>query len=481
LPAAGTKPADLGRVGRYRLVDRIAVTAMSEVFRAEVTDDDGVVRRVALKRVRHDLASSDEMNRMFLDEAAIARSLEHGSVVRTLDFGLDGDAAYLVMEFVDGWDLGRVLARGGPLAGGVALFVAHEMLEGLGHIHARLDDAGAPMGLVHRDISVENVLCTRDGEVKIADFGIAKARTNRALTGPGIMKGKIGSMSPEQVLGRPLDGRSDLFSVGVVLYRMLTARAPFEAPTDAEVLVMTTKGEFAPIGEGVPGPVRALVESALAADPAARPQAATAMAQRIEEIAEELSLRMTPGALRKLLAERMKEPAAPKLDGILRRAARARAEPEQTEPSRRRARWPYWMVGGGAAIAALLFWFALGPGLQRAAPRAARRPRPEASLPATTAPVPETTAAPAAPEMTAAPVSAKGRAKAPVGTATLTINVTPWARVILDGRVIDPETPTRLTIDAGRHTLRLENPGLGLSETTTFTVGAGGTHTVGQW
>jgi serine/threonine-protein kinase len=477
---------DLGRVGRYRLVDRIAVTAMSEVFRAEVTDDDGVIRRVALKRVRDDLATSDEMNRMFLDEAAIARSLEHGNVVRTLDFGLDGHAAYLVMELVDGWDLGRVLARGGPPPIGVALYVAREMLEGLAHIHGRKDADGSPMGLVHRDISVENVLLTRDGEAKIADFGIAKARTNRALTGPGIMKGKVGSMSPEQVLGRALDPRSDVFSVGVVLYRMLAGHAPFEAPTDGEVLVLTTKGEFAPLPESVPEPVRALVASALAAEPSGRPESAGAMAQRVEEIGAELGLRMTAGALRKLLEERMQGAGAAKLDAVLRRAARGRAEASETLPSVRRRRWAIGGIGVGAVVAALLFASAFWPREREPVPRTRTTTSTGTSTPAPSPSSPPTSSSPSPSSSSSSSstpsTTAPARSTAPAGFAMLQVNVVPWAKVTLDGAVVDDETPMPpLRIAAGRHVLVLENPTLNLRKQIPFRVAVGGTYRVSQW
>ena len=196
------------------------------------------------------LLAEPQFKNLMIDEAHVAMRLLHSNIVQVLDLGEAKGRYYLVLEFVDGWDLNNVLNRvratGFPMPPELALFVVAEVGRALAYAHAVKRD-GQPMGIVHRDVSPHNVLLSDQGEVKLTDFGIAKALTRRGEnTVQGVIKGKLAFMSPEQASGTAVDFRSDLFSLGTLLYLMTTGRRPFESPTDLEALLRVQKGEFPP-------------------------------------------------------------------------------------------------------------------------------------------------------------------------------------------------------------------------------------------
>src|SRR6185503_10082144 len=184
-----------------------------------------------------------------LDEAHISMSLQHGSIVQVLDLGVAGGRYFLALELVDGWDLERILQRAHAVEKvwppALALYVVAEVCRALAYAHAKTRD-GKPLGIVHRDISPNNVLISEQGEIKLADFGIAMAQRKREKTAAGVIKGKVAYMSPEQALGVAIDKRSDIFSVGSVLYRLMTEKLPFEGPSDLEQLLKVQKAEYTP-------------------------------------------------------------------------------------------------------------------------------------------------------------------------------------------------------------------------------------------
>ncbi|CAN5885810.1 hypothetical protein BH11MYX2_BH11MYX2_07360 [soil metagenome] len=225
--------------GKYRLDRRLGGGGMAEVFGASTKGAEGFERRVAIKRVLPGYSDNPEFARMFIAEAKISSRLQHPNIVSVLDFDRDADQRlYLVMELVDGKDL-DALASTGPLPFGVAIFVIAETLRGLGHAHDLpiatdfhlhgSTTMRAMKGVVHRDISPHNVLLSWEGMVKVSDFGIAKARTATSATGTEMLKGKPAYMSPEQANGEQLDGRSDLFAVGVMLWELLCGARLFAA------------------------------------------------------------------------------------------------------------------------------------------------------------------------------------------------------------------------------------------------------------
>jgi serine/threonine protein kinase/CRP-like cAMP-binding protein len=229
--------------GRYELLQLLAVGGMAEVFLAR-SRQGGIERKCVIKRVLPRYSTSRQFVSMFIDEARITIGLDHENIVRLFDFGQVDGAYYMALEYVEGCDLVDVLraqkARGEGIPPPVAAYVARHTLRGLNHAHALADHRGRPMGIVHRDVSPQNVFLGWNGVVKIGDFGIADARNKLTRTLHGTVKGKFSYMSPEQATGQLLDGRSDVWALGVVLWEMLVGGRLFagDNPVDTMSRVM---------------------------------------------------------------------------------------------------------------------------------------------------------------------------------------------------------------------------------------------------
>lgn len=228
------------QVGKYQVLRQLAVGGMAEIYLARATGLGGFEKAVVLKRILPNLADDPKFVDMFLDEARLTASLNHPNVVQVYDVDRLGQSFFFTMEFVHGRDLTAVLAecakkkRGLTLS--LALHVVKEVAAGLHYAHDKKGRDGQPIGTVHRDVSPNNVMITYEGGVKIVDFGIAKAAVRVTETESGTVKGTIYYMSPEQAQGHELDRRSDVFSLGVLLYELTTGRRPFAAPNDYAVL-----------------------------------------------------------------------------------------------------------------------------------------------------------------------------------------------------------------------------------------------------
>jgi serine/threonine protein kinase len=264
------------RLGDFAVLRRIGAGGMAEVFLAEKAGAEGTRKRLVVKRVLPDHGADPRLYAMFVREARIATRLGHPNVVHVYELvEHPTDGLILAMEHVDGVDLGRVLAsqkrRGVPIPPYVAAFVAREAAKGLHYAHERRDEDGTPLEIVHRDVSPQNLLLSRDGAVKIADLGIATARLYRdATTG---LKGKFRYMAPEQAAGLPVDRRADVYALGVVLYEMLRLCSPYGARSDEALLRAVREGRFDPRLDAltdVPADLLAVVRRALATEVADR-------------------------------------------------------------------------------------------------------------------------------------------------------------------------------------------------------------------
>jgi hypothetical protein len=217
------------RFGKYVLTSRLAVGGMAEVFRAKLLGEAGFERSVALKRILPGFSEDEAFIKMFIDEARIAGRLTHGNIVQTLELGRCDGTYYIAMELVAGMDLSTLVSacvdRDVSPDVNLACFVVTEVCRGLSYAHGATDDDGRPLGIIHRDISPQNVLLSFNGDVKISDFGIAKAWDRVASTRAGMVKGKLDYMAPEQYDGDPLDARADIYALGVVFYELLTFQA----------------------------------------------------------------------------------------------------------------------------------------------------------------------------------------------------------------------------------------------------------------
>ncbi|MBL6974095.1 MAG: serine/threonine protein kinase [Deltaproteobacteria bacterium] len=230
---------------RYRVIEKIDSGGMAEIYKAKAFTMDGFEKTVAIKRILPSLCNRPKFVNMFLDEARLAMHLNHANIVQVFDVGRAQGTYFIVMEMVEGSNLRRLFQRltevGARFPVPVALFVITEALQGLAHAHERRDSHGNLLGIVHRDISPPNTLISQAGEVKITDFGLAKAVTQVELTDPGIVKGKFSYLSPEAMDGRAVDHRTDIFSLGVVLWELLANRRLFLGKTEMETVGLVQK------------------------------------------------------------------------------------------------------------------------------------------------------------------------------------------------------------------------------------------------
>jgi serine/threonine-protein kinase len=280
----------MAKHGRYKIVRRVADGGMAEIFLATQLGREGFQKPVILKRIHSTIYADPQFRNMFIDEAHISMSLSHSNIVQVLDLGVSAGRYFLVLELVDGWDLGRVLGRaasaGTRLPRELGLYVTAEVCRALSYAHSK-SDGDRPLGIVHRDVSPHNILLSDQGEVKLTDFGIAKAMNKREHTGTGVVKGKVAFMSPEQAMGKPIDARSDLFSLGTILYLLMTRARPFEGPTDLETLLRVQKGDFTPAEATAPDlepEVASIIARAMRMDPEERYQSAEEMLVDLENV-----------------------------------------------------------------------------------------------------------------------------------------------------------------------------------------------------
>jgi serine/threonine protein kinase len=259
--------------GKYFLLERINVGGMAEVFRAKAFGVEGFERLVAVKRILPNIAEDKEFIRMFIEEAKLSVQLNHANIAQIFDLGVVDGAYYIALEHVHGRDLRGIFDRcrqlGAAMPVSQACFIVMKLCEGLDYAHNKRDQSGRELSLVHRDVSPQNVLVSFEGEVKIIDFGIAKAAGKGSKTQAGILKGKFGYMSPEQVRGLPVDRRSDVFSCGIVLYELLTGERLFVGESDFSTLEKVRNVEILPpstYNRKIPDELERIVLKALSKD-----------------------------------------------------------------------------------------------------------------------------------------------------------------------------------------------------------------------
>jgi len=269
------------QLGRYHLLDRIAFGGMAEIYRAKTFDAGGAPHLVAVKRVLAHLAEDDDFIQMLVDEAKIASVLRHLNIARVYEFARAHGEYFIAMEHVDGKDMRTVLERcrtkKKPIPPEHAAYVSAEVGSALHAAHSAIDSRGRPLRIIHRDVSPSNIICSYAGEVKLCDFGIAKATLSRVTTKTGVIKGKVKYMSPEQALGRKLDHRSDVFSLGSCLYEMLTRIPPFTATNEMDLLIKVRDAKYRPVSEitpGIPHELEAITDRCLTRSRANRYQTA---------------------------------------------------------------------------------------------------------------------------------------------------------------------------------------------------------------
>ena len=296
--------------GRYQLLERLAVGGMAELYRARSVASAGVSKAVVVKKILPAFAGQRDFVRMFVNEAKIAVTLSHGNIAQVFDFGeVDGEY-YLAMEYVRGQPLSKVIRRAHALGlpwipEEYAVFAALEMSKGLQYAHTRSDEAHHPLHILHRDVSPQNVIIGYEGEVKIVDFGIARARgaTDSGLR-EGAVKGKYPYFSPEQARGDEVDLRTDVYATGVVLYQMSCGRLPHEGKM-VQAMQSILRGQFpAPrtLNPGLSPELEHTILTAMAASPADRYPTAEALGQALNEQQHQSRARVSTRSLGELMS-----------------------------------------------------------------------------------------------------------------------------------------------------------------------------------
>ncbi len=291
---SGFKPTAFGK---YLLLESIAVGGMAQLYRAKITGAEGFEKLIAIKRILPHLSGEKDLVTAFIDEAKLAALLNHQNIVQIYDFGLMENSYFIAMEHLIGKDLRHIFSKSKekntPLGLEHALYIASQTCAGLDYAHKLTDFQGKPLNLIHRDISPQNILITYEGEVKIVDFGIAKAALQDTVTQNGLIKGKVAYMSPEQASGVKIDHRSDIFSTGILLYEMVTGKRMFTGDP-LQVLERVRRGEFEPPEKavsGLPPKLYGIIHKALSKEIDRRYQSCGEMLADVEECMFELSLR----------------------------------------------------------------------------------------------------------------------------------------------------------------------------------------------
>ena len=284
------------RFGKYLLLSRIAQGGMAELYRAKLIGDEGFEKLIAIKTILPHLSEETNLVNSFIDEAKLAAFLQHPNIVQIYDFGSVNSTYYIAMEYLYGKDLKLVTERYKekelPLSIENALYIAAQVCAGLDYAHKLKDFRGRPLNIIHRDIGPHNIFVSYDGQVKIIDFGIAKAAIQNTKTQDGSIKGKMAYMSPEQAMGESIDHRSDIFAMGILIYEMVTHKRMFEG--DAfRVFAKVREADFTPaeiVNEALPRDLCRIIDKALTKDREQRYQSAEELLADLEKCMRGLSI-----------------------------------------------------------------------------------------------------------------------------------------------------------------------------------------------
>ena len=527
-------------LGKYKLVKLIASGGMAEVYLAKQAGAAGFEKLVCLKRILPHLARDKQFVDMFLNEARLAAQLDHPNIVSIFDLGETNGNYFIAMEFIDGPNLRSVAKRAAELGELLPIPEVCKIISmaasGLQYAHDLADSNGAPLGLVHRDISPDNILVHRNGSAKVVDFGIAKAANSSGATRTGTLKGKVAYMPPEQLRGEPLDRRTDVFALGVVMYELLGGKRPWDGASEVALIGKIMTEDPQPLTElrpDVPEELVAIVDKALAKDRSVRYQNCIELQADVEQLIVGLGQTVTPSRIADFVraylpAETGSEPtdasllsveeesfagtgAAPSLLSQAGGAERPGSDPGTvmmdagTAPPPQKSRGLLYgaiafaaiaLLGGGAGYAYLRGEsaddLAQPVAVERAAIVEAKPvpppPPPPVVKPPEQAPEPEVEEKPKQrwvarvdPPPVAPPpvvvIKEAPPAPAPVVAAKgeLVLFVRPWAKIEIDSHEIGvTPLPDAIKLPAGDHQVRFINPDLGKDITRTVHITAGG-------
>jgi serine/threonine-protein kinase len=473
------------RIGRFRVIRPLGEGGMGKVFLAESTAAGGFARRVVLKQVRD--AADPGLRRALLDEARVQATLVHRNIVPVLDLEEHEGEHFMVLEHVDGVDLRKLLALG-PVPWPLVLHIGMEIAAGLDYVHRRTDGAGKPLGLVHRDVSPANILCSWEGEVKLTDFGIAKPSDVRSF---GIA-GNAAYMAPEQAAGDPVDGGADQFSLGVVMYEALTGKNPFRRKTDRATLDALRSGVIPPISDLLaPAELRSVILWAMAPDRGLRHENAAKLREALVAVPKRVP---DPGpAFARYLAQARArlEADRPPLQRLV-EAGRAftrrvgltgQVSLEEADATiaalprhvlRRRIAALAVLLGATGGVLGV-WWGTKERPTPTATPSASPTPSPSASPSPTPSPSPSASAS-ASPSASPSPTPSPSASPSPTSPPTettidfkpvvvrkaprpgfLSVNSIPWSNVWLDDKPLGHTPRMHVAVPAGKHKVRLRS------------------------
>jgi serine/threonine protein kinase len=438
--------------GKYQLVERLGRGGMAEVWKARIVGPAGFQRTLVVKRILPHLVEDEQFVKMFVAEARLSARLNHANIVQVFELGdVDGEY-FLAMEYVRGRDLVSVMRaqilRGAPDPG-LGAYVVRETCRALAYAHALTDDNGQPLRLIHRDVSPSNVMLAFDGAVKLLDFGIAKALSDSSdnKTQTGTLKGKFGYMSPEQVEGRPIDHRADLFACGVMLHETLTGRRLFKGGSDLQTIAMVREAKVEPpshFNPLVPPELDVICLRALARDVADRYPSCDEMAAALDHVLHQLKWgpERTRTYLRELFPDEPSNTGARHLEEL--------SPPVETSAERKKRRRRPLVAGIASAL--LVAGTAVAIVVISRGPRDDRGAKPAVAAPSTTDPAtpsppnPKATE-PTPPAPTTPPPSTEVRVRVQ--------STPPGADVVVAGEV-KGKTPMQLTLPRGTEPVKVE-------------------------
>ncbi|NLH49907.1 MAG: protein kinase [Myxococcales bacterium] len=503
-------------IGPYKIIRPLAEGGMGQVFLAKCSFAGGIERQCVVKTIRPTHAEKPEYEKMFRREAKILAALNHQNIVQVFDFNVDGDLLYLVMEFIDGRDLQQLIysarQKDGKLPLRVVLRLAIEILRGLDYAHRRTDEKGQSLGIIHRDLTPNNIMISREGEVKITDFGLAKAMFADSQSQVGTVKGKLHYLAPEQIESKSLDVRTDLFSMGILLYEMITGEKPFQADSISGLLAKIVTGDYPPPSSraDVPSAIEQTIKRALAKNPADRFTSAADMLAEIEQIQAELA--PSPSTLlRDAYAEFCSPEESPVEEIVERRFTGETLTVNHDAPASARSRitvrW-HWPVAA-LVILVILAAIAIAFRPETTSPTAPENeianppptptvepmnPTPDIVLPpeiplkTETLPiVKKPTPTPAIPQFTVKPALTPESTPVPTPTPTaepgylIVGDLNPYAEVYVDGVYKDTSPTGKIALSAGPHSITLKNPKLSTSALYSLTIYPGKISSLTKW
>lgn len=310
---------------KYKIIQKLDAGGMAEVYVAESESIRGFKKRVAIKRILPHLTKNQKFVQMFLDEAKLCLQLEHANIVNVFDLGKADAAYFIVMEYVDGTNLKKIIESHRRarqiLSIERAVYIMREVCEGLSYAHELLDiSSGAPLGIVHRDVSPPNILISKRGEIKLVDFGLAKATSQLEETDPGVVKGKFSYLSPEAASGQHVDSRADIFAAGILLFELLTGQRLFFGENDYHTVELVRKADvprITSVNPQVPAEMEPIMARALAKDPDDRYQHASELSDDLTRFLFTHGVAVTKGDISNLVTFTLDEqkavrPKAPK-------------------------------------------------------------------------------------------------------------------------------------------------------------------------